>query len=128
MLATASGGVDFLQQRRGAQHVEGVVHRAAVRRAVSIDQDGVIEECELASGISARAAPGYCTFASSLDGGGMVLCIHLDGSLGEHLAAVLVPDALAALPYIGRVATIVTEWVPTVLLVGLCVGAYLEGR
>ena len=66
--------------------------------------------------------------ASSLDGGGMLLCIHLDGSLGTHLAAALMPDAVAALPMLGPIVTTVIEWVPTALLAGLCVGAALEGR
>lgn len=81
--------------------------------SITIHPDGTTEEHDQGRAFSVIRL--FCT-TTTLPGGGRTHSILFSTALGEALAALLVPDALARTPLFGPLATTVVTWVPTVLV------------
>ena len=61
----------------------------------------------------------HITRETTMPGGGEWYTIQFTTTLGERLAALLVPDTIAAMPTWGHAATVAVSWLPTALTVCL---------
>ena len=126
-LFNASLSQALMRQWRPGLTVSGTLVCDGKKITITIHPDGSTEEEEHAA--SGRAS--YLSTTTTMPGGGRMHSIQLRTSLGESLAALLVPDAIAVLPLLGPVATTVVSWVPTVLVASLAAaffGAFARRR
>lgn len=101
--------------------VSGTLVRDGKRISVTIRPDGTTEESE----VSASGRANYRSTTTTMAGGGTMHTVQLQGSLGENLAALLVPEAVGALPLVGPAFTWAVSWLPT--LIGFYMGARFFG-
>ena len=111
-LFNATFGQALVQQWRPGLTVSGILVSEGKRISITIHPDGTTEEHE--HGADGRA--GYFSTTTVMPGGGRVYNIQLTGSMGSNLAALIVPDSVAALPYVGTAVTTVVSWVPSVVI------------
>ena len=105
----ANFGESLMRQWQPGMQVSGTLVTGGKRVSITIHPDGTTEEKEFSA--SARAS--YRSTTTTMAGGGTMHTVQLQGSLGENLAALLVPDAIAEVPLLGRAATGLVAWLPT---------------
>ena len=107
----ANFGESLMRQWQPGMTVSGTLVTGGKRVSITIHPDGTTEEKEFSA--SARAQ--YRSTTTTMAGGGTMHTVQLEGSLGENLASLLVPDAIAGIPIVGPAATSVVAWVPTLI-------------
>jgi DnaJ-class molecular chaperone len=111
----ANFGESLMRQWSPGMRVSGTLVSGGKRMHITINPDGTTEEREDSAG--GRAA--YRSTTTTMAGGGTVHTIQLQGSLGDNLAAFLVPDGLATVPLVGPFLLLAVSWVPTAIF-GFC--------
>ena len=106
----ANFGESLMRQWRPGMTVSGTLVSDGKRTLITIHPDGTTEEHEYAAGGRAR----YRSTTTTMAGGGTMHTVQFEGSLGENLAAMLVPERLATLPLVGPALTAAVAWVPTI--------------
>mmetsp|Transcript_19927 Transcript_19927/g.45967 ORF Transcript_19927/g.45967 Transcript_19927/m.45967 type:complete len:207 (-) Transcript_19927:283-903(-) len=109
----ANFGEALARQWQPGMRVSGTLVSGGKRISVTIHPDGTTEEAEVST---ARSRANYRATTTSMPGGGTVHTVHMQGSLGENLAALLVPEGIAALPVVGPLVSQVVSWSPTAVL------------
>mmetsp|Transcript_10634 Transcript_10634/g.21277 ORF Transcript_10634/g.21277 Transcript_10634/m.21277 type:complete len:203 (-) Transcript_10634:88-696(-) len=107
----ANFGESLMRQWQPGMTVSGTLVSGGKRISITINPDGSTEEREY----TANARAKYRSTTTKMQGGGTMHAVHIEGGLGDNLAALLVPDALATLPLIGPAAISLVSWVPTML-------------
>lgn len=110
----ANFGEALLRQWQPGMRISGTMVSNGKRVSVTIYPDGTTEEHESSS--TNRA--GYRSVSTSGPGGSTHV-VHMEGGLGENLAAFIVPDVIQRVPGVGPACTTAVSWVPT-LLCGIC--------
>ena len=118
----ANFGEALMRQWQPGMRISGTMVANGKRVSVTIHPDGTTEETESATGRTG----GYRTVSTSGPGGSMHT-VHLEGGLGENLAAFLLPEVVAGLPVVGPAMVTAVSWVPT-LLCGICCAKFLGLR
>jgi hypothetical protein len=113
----------LMQRWRPGLTVTGVLVADGKRVCITINPDGeVAEQTKTASSFVS-----YLTTTTILPHGGKVHDFQFTTLLGEKLAALVVPTAVATLPHIGPAVTKLVSWIPTVLF-GCAVLRFFRGR
>ena len=110
-LFNANFGESLMRQWQPGMRVSGTLVTGGKRVTITINPDGSTEEQEHAASGKAKYRSTHTTMA----GGGTMHTIQFEGSLGENLAAMLVPDAIVGVPLIGPAATTIVSWTPTLV-------------
>jgi DnaJ-class molecular chaperone len=108
----------LMRQWQPGMRVSGTLVNGGKRTSITIHPDGTTEETSIDSTGSQRGA--YRSVHTTMQGGGSMHVVHLEGSLGDNLAAWLVPEQVAALPVVGSAVQTAVSWVPT-LVCGACI-------
>jgi DnaJ-class molecular chaperone len=111
-------GESLMRQWQPGMRVSGTLVNGGKRTSITIHPDGTTEETSIDSTGSQRGA--YRSVHTTMQGGGSMHVVHLEGSLGDNLAAWLVPEQVAALPVVGSAVQTAVSWVPT-LVCGACI-------
>lgn len=107
---SAQFGSMLMQQWRRGDTVRGTLIWDGKRVKITIHPDGSMDEHEdELSGVGAYFR--YIRYS----GGGRLHHLQFSTTLGEHLAASVVPDVVARMPLLGRAATTLVSWVPTAI-------------
>lgn len=97
----ANFGESLMRQWQPGMTVSGTLVCNGKRTKITIHPDGTTEESETAAGGNAS----YRSTTTTMPGGGTMQVVQLQGSLGENLAALIVPEGIARVPLIGRAVT-----------------------
>lgn len=109
-------GEAIARQWQPGMRVCGTLMRDGKRTTITIHPDGTTEEREEAA--SGRRGA-YRSVSTTTAGGASMHSVHLEGGLGENLAAFIVPDVVANAP-LGPAVTTAVSWVPTLLCAACC--------
>lgn len=124
----ANFGQALMRQWRPGLTVSGTLLENGKRISITIFPDGSLEEEEDESRYRGKLAS-YMSTTTILPNGGRKHTISgVRITLGQYLAAILVPDFIASLPLLGPVATTAVSWVPTVLVGCLALRIYGSTR
>ena len=124
----ATFGQALMRQWRPGLTVSGTLVENGKRISITIFPDGSLEEEEDESRYRGKLAS-YMSTTTILPNGGRKHTISgIRITLGQYLAAILVPDFVASVPLLGPVATTAVSWVPTVLVGCLVLRIYSSGR
>ena len=117
-LFNAHLGRTLMSQWRPGLTVSGTLISNGKRISITIHPDGSTDEEEHDT---SRGAWQGLTTATTLPGGGTIYNFRLATYFGDSLAAFLIPAQIASMPVIGRAATTVVSWVPTLLAASLVI-------
>ena len=115
-LFNANFGQALMRQWQPGLTVRGTLVSQGRLLSVTIRPDGSVGEEE--EGKASRLC-NYLRTKTTMPGGGEWYTIQFTTTLGERLAALLVPDTIAAMPTWGHAATVAVSWLPTALTVCL---------
>lgn len=107
-------GESLASEWRPGMMVQGSLVRGGKRVTVTIHPDGTSEEHE------EDAGKGEYTYVSRSGAGGSYTSIQFNGSPGQALAAMLVPQTMQRVPIVGPAVTTAVEWVPAMMCLGCC--------
>ncbi len=105
----ANFGESLMRQWRPGMTVSGTLVQNGRRIQITIHPDGTTEESEGVGGGAYRAT------TTTLPGGGTMQVVQIQGSLGENLAAMIVPESIAGIPLLGRAVTNLVSYIPTLV-------------
>ena len=110
----ANFGESLMRQWRPGMTISGTLVQNGKRIKITIHPDGTTEESEGAGGGAYRST------TTTLPGGGTMKVVQFEGSLGENLAAMLVPASIAGIPLLGRAVTNFVSYLPTLVFGYFC--------
>ena len=116
-LFNANFGESLARQWQPGMRVSGTLVTGGKRVSITINPDGTTEEHEVATG----GRGSYRATTTSM-GGATMTTVQFEGSLGDNLAAMLVPEAIVGIPVIGHAATTAVSWVPTLVIAYFVLG------
>lgn len=106
----------LMQRWRPGLTVTGTIMADGRRVSITIHPDGTTAEQVSEQTYFVSSLVSYLTTTTTMPHGGRVHSFQLTTLLGEKLAALIVPEAVATLPHIGPAATKLVSWLPTVLV------------
>ena len=110
----ANFGESLMRQWRPGMTISGTLVQNGKRIKITIHPDGTTEESEGAGGGAYRST------TTTLPGGATMKVVQFEGSLGENLAAMLVPASIAGIPLLGRAVTNFVSYLPTLVFGYFC--------
>lgn len=99
---------------RPGMRVSGTLVRNGKRVTVTINEDGTSDERE------EEGVQGAYSYVQRSGAGGSSTMIQVNGSLGQVLADMVVPQAMQRLPVVGPALHTGASWIPTVACFGCC--------
>lgn len=99
---------------RPGMRVSGTLVRDGKRVTVTINEDGTSDERE------EEGVQGAYSYVQRSGAGGSSTMIQINGSLGQVVADMVVPQAMQRLPVVGPALRTGASWIPTVACFGCC--------